>query len=120
MKRSKRPSIMNVGSSDWDAFYSKEHSCEYYHNKKTGETRWTCPPEISSKLGNQSHNTTAEAISVTDVRIAVAFKGQQQGKQKPASTWMQFYTDRGPYYCNVETQEVSWTLPAGATLQEGW
>ena len=33
-------------SSDWDVYISAEHQRKYWHNRKTGETRWTCPDEV--------------------------------------------------------------------------
>ena len=123
------PSMMNVGRSDWDAFHSEEHNCEYYHNRKTGETRWTTPPEVLAKLscgggGNAAATATAARKASGELHIAVALKtaapNAKVGMVQPdavAAMWKAFSSETGTYYCNSVTQEVSWVLPAGATLE---
>lgn len=132
------PSVMNVAHSDWDAFFSDEHKCDYYHNRKTGETRWTTPPEVLAKLESRGGGVAGSAGDTGSAVIAkaagrgfgephvaialgdVAFSGAKVGGGQPtaaAATWKAFSSEKGTYYCNTVTQEVSWVLPAGAKLE---
>ena len=77
-----------AGSSDWDVYISAEHQRKYWHNRKTGETRWTCPDEV------------VEA----DLELGAAEYA------------MHISPSGAPYFSNTSTGDVFWTLPEGATL----
>lgn len=82
------PSIRNIAGSKWDVFYSDEHGCEYYHNKFTGETCWTCPQDIVCALESAS--------SISELE------------------WERCYSDdhKREYYHNKRTGESTWTRPS--------
>ena len=75
-------------SSDWDVYVSDEYQRKYWHNRKTGETQWTCPDKV------------VEA----DLELGAA---------KYA---MHISPSGAPYFSNTSTGDVVWTLPEGATL----
>ena len=75
-------------SSDWDVYISAEHQRKYWHNRKTGETQWTCPDKV------------VEA-------------DPELGAAKYA---MHISPSGAPYFSNTSTGDVVWTLPEGATL----
>ena len=82
------PSIRNIAGSKWDVFYSDEHGCEYYHNKFTGETCWTCPQDIVCALKSPTSISESE--------------------------WERCYSDdhKREYYHNKRTGESTWTRPS--------
>ena len=122
------PSMRHVARSNWDVFMSAEHNREYYHNRKTGETLWICPPEIVASLGMpQVVNTNATAALSSGVAISIenpmATVRKEVGTaavgQPVASvgTYKMYHGPQGhPYYCNTLTGDVTWVLPAGSTL----
>ena len=116
------PSLMNVASSDWDVFHSDEHNSKYYHNRKTGETRWTCPPEVNAALEKQRQPGTAVAFETmpggeTDLDASKAQEAKAL-RQHQNSVWKEFRSDDGhPYYCNMLTREVRWLLPEGGLVE---
>ena len=119
-KNTRRPSILNVARSDWDVFYSEEHNREYYHNRKTGETRWMCPPEVLAALESQKSTPPCVAIAIAlednrDHDIPAAKTG---GGQTHDVVWKEFTCSKGPYYCNSVTREVSWVVPQGAIVMK--
>ena len=114
------PATRHMGGSDWDVFESPEYGREYYHNKKTGETRWTCPPEVAAALDAQKESgQKMQSVQVVNPMSDLGSKAYDGGGAEASSTGtyrMYHGPDGYSYYCNTMSGEVSWTLPEGCTL----
>jgi hypothetical protein len=110
------PSMRHIARSDWDVFMCNVHNTEYYHNRKTGETSWTCPPEVVASLGMPTEATGGGAEISIEVENPMT-----QSASGSQSHYMMCHGPSGhPYYANTVTGEVTWVLPEGATLVEKW
>jgi len=108
--------MRHIARSDWDVFMCNVHNTEYYHNRKTGETSWTCPPEVVASLGMPTEATGGGAEISIEVENPMT-----QSASGSQSHYMMCHGPSGhPYYANTVTGEVTWVLPEGATLVEKW
>ena len=107
--------------SDWEVHKSAEHNTDYYYNKKTGETVWSCPPELVGVMDAQDEawNENPRVVNPVASIGAAAERGAPAASEKTPGQGTYKMVNGGdgyPYYCNTVSGEVSWTLPEGCTL----
>ena len=103
--------MRHIAKSDWDVFVSPEYDTEYYHNRRTGETSWTCPPEVVASLGMPMKTNVGSG----EIAVAMNTINPMQPAASVSASQITFKMYHGPsghpYYANTTTGEVSWVLP---------
>ena len=115
--------MKHAAGSDWDIFESAEHNCDYYHNRVTGETSWTCPPELVAALASTTPHAPATQHSSDSLdHLSAEHSGSegyehQQSQQPRAGVFKEFLSPEGyVFYRDVVGGALTWTLPEGKSV----